>query len=80
MKSFSPTSFTHKPLQRDARHRQRARSKKAFNGFSGGWTSSRINLSALAGKKVKFRFRLATGPNGAWDSWILDDIRVFKCS
>ncbi len=52
---------------------------KAFSGFSGGWTSSRINLSSLAGKQVKFRFRLGTDFNGAYDSWILDDIRIYTC-
>jgi hypothetical protein len=53
--------------------------EKAFSGFSGGWTSSRIDLSSLAGKSVKFRFRLATDPNGAFDSWIIDDVRVYTC-
>jgi hypothetical protein len=52
---------------------------KAFSGFSGGWTSSRVDLSSLAGKNVRFRFRLATDPNGSWDSWILDDIRIYNC-
>lgn len=54
--------------------------QKAFSGFSGGWTSSRIDLSSLAGKSVKFRFRLATDFNGAFDGWIVDDIRVYSCT
>jgi bacillolysin len=52
---------------------------KAFSGFSGGWTSSRINLKSLAGKNVKFRFRVVTNFNGTGDSWAIDDIRVYTC-
>ncbi|MFC3694032.1 M4 family metallopeptidase [Chenggangzhangella methanolivorans] len=51
----------------------------AFSGFSGGWTSSRIDLSSLSGKKVKFRFRMATDFDGAWDGWIIDDVRLYTC-
>lgn len=53
--------------------------QRAFSGFSGGWTSSRINLAKLAGKRVKFRFRLATGNAGAWDAWLIDDVQMFAC-
>jgi len=54
--------------------------QKAFSGFSGGWTSSRIDLSSLAGKQVKFRFRVATDFNGAFDrGWMLDDVRIYTC-
>lgn len=53
--------------------------QKAFGGFSGGWTSSRINLASFAGKTVKFRFRVGTDSLGAGDGWYLDDIRVYTC-
>jgi len=51
----------------------------AFSGFSGGWTSSRIDLSSLAGQSVSFRFRLATAANGSNGPWLLDDIQVYTC-
>jgi Zn-dependent metalloprotease len=54
--------------------------ERAFSGFSGGWTSSRIDLASLAGKRVRFRFRLATSFVGAGDAWLLDDIRIFTCA
>ena len=53
--------------------------QQAFTGFSGGWTSSRIDLSSLAGKNVKFRFRAASDFNGMWDGWMIDDIRLYTC-
>lgn len=53
--------------------------QRAFSGFSGGWTSSRIDLSSLARKNVRFRFRVATDFNGTYDSWIIDDIRLYTC-
>lgn len=53
--------------------------QKAFSAFSGGWTSSRIDLSSLSGKNVKFRFRAASDFNGMWDGWMIDDIRVYTC-
>lgn len=53
--------------------------QKAFSGFSGGWTSSRIDLKSLSGSNVKFRFRAATDFNGTHDSWAIDDIRVYTC-
>jgi hypothetical protein len=53
---------------------------KAFTGFSGGWTSSRVNLASLANKNVKFRFRLSTSSKGAYDAWYLDDLQIFTCA
>jgi len=53
--------------------------QKAFSGFSGGWTSSRINLSSLEGKRIKFRFRLATDVHGSWDWWLIDDVQIYTC-
>jgi hypothetical protein len=55
--------------------------QRAFSGFSAGWTSSRVDLSSLAGKKVKFRFRVATdNSHGGFDGWILDDIQIYTCA
>lgn len=81
-KTFSSTSFTHNGYNATLLrgYSNKLEGKKAFSGFSGGWTSSRIKLTALEGKKVKFRFRVTTGIFGAWDTWLLDDIRVFSCT
>lgn len=53
--------------------------QQAFGGFSGGWTSSRLDLKSLAGKSVRFRFRLATDFQGADGGWFLDDINIYIC-
>jgi hypothetical protein len=34
----------------------------AFTAISRGYTSTRLNLAALAGQSVRFRFRLGTDP------------------
>ena len=57
--------------------------RSAFTGVSYGYTSSRADLSTLAGKKVRFRFRIGTdsyNPNTLkfW-GWFIDDIRIYTC-
>jgi bacillolysin len=52
----------------------------AFVSDSFGYISSRLNLNPLAGKNVKFRFRMGTN-NGGWDyGWFIDDIRIYTCA
>jgi Zn-dependent metalloprotease len=51
----------------------------AFVGDSHGYVSSRYNLSSLAGKTVKFRWRLGTDQAVAAKGWYVDDVRVYKC-
>ncbi|MDR4308174.1 M4 family metallopeptidase [Chelatococcus sambhunathii] len=51
----------------------------AFGDFSGGWTSSRIDLSSLAGKTVKFRFLVGTASQGTATGWMVDDVQVYSC-
>lgn len=51
----------------------------AFTTFSGGFTSSRVDLSSLAGQSVKFRFRVVADSAGAWDAWLLDNVQVYRC-
>ena len=53
--------------------------RRAFSGFSFGYTS--IDLSAFAGKRVKIRFRYATSDNSfsvpdGGTGWIIDDISL----
>jgi hypothetical protein len=81
-KRVTPRMFTHNPynLTLSVGTGNPVEGQKAFSGFSGGWTSSRINLAALTGKKVRFRFRMTTSPTGAHDSWLLDDVRIYTCA
>ena len=53
----------------------------AFGDESHGYVSTRLDLSALAGQSVRFRWHTSTdgsvsGPFG----WVLDDVRVYTCS
>ena len=53
--------------------------RATFTGFTRGYTSSRINLSSLAGQAVRFRFRIGTDSNTGFQGWFIDDIRVYRC-
>ena len=63
------------PLQDDLNNPLSGRA--SFNGNSGGYVQSLVNLSFLAGQEVRFRFRFATNQGGARDGWHIDNIRVF---
>jgi bacillolysin len=51
-----------------------------FGGVSGGYTSSRFDLSSLAGKSVRFRFRVASDFSTGNYGWFIDDIAVYSCA
>jgi Zn-dependent metalloprotease len=51
----------------------------AYTGTSFGFTSSRLNLSSLGGKNVRFRFRIANDEAYADDGWYIDNIRIYTC-
>jgi hypothetical protein len=54
----------------------------AFSGDSRGWTSSRAQLTAFAGKTVKIRFRVTTDGLPAISSgygWWIDNVKVYTC-
>ena len=51
----------------------------AFVGDSYGYTSSRFNLSTLAGQNVKFRFRIGTDDFIDDYGWFIDDFRLYTC-
>lgn len=53
--------------------------RRAFVGESGGYHSSRVNLSSLAGQTVRFRFRIGTDARYGDYGWFVDDIRVYTC-
>ncbi len=54
--------------------------RSAFVGTSHGYRSSRLNLSALAGQTVRFRWRMALDSSGYDSGWWLDDVRIYTCS
>ena len=56
-------------------------SQAAFGAESHGYVSTRLDLSALAGQSVRFRWRTSTdqifsGPFG----WVIDDVSVYTCN
>ncbi|MFN8167392.1 MAG: M4 family metallopeptidase [Candidatus Nanopelagicales bacterium] len=54
--------------------------RPAFTWQSQGYISSRANLSSLAGKSVKFRFRVAADNYGGDYGWFIDDVSVYTCA
>ena len=53
--------------------------RSAFCGTSYGYTSSRLNLTSLAGQNVRFRFRLGTDELVNDYGWFIDDVRIYTC-
>jgi Zn-dependent metalloprotease/photosystem II stability/assembly factor-like uncharacterized protein len=57
--------------------------RSAFVGSSYGYTASQLDLATLAGKAVRFRFRMLTlGSNPFYgdQGWFIDDIRIFQAA
>ncbi len=54
--------------------------RQAFTGNSGGYVVSRLNLSSLAGRSVRFRFRAATDSLVASPGWYIDDLQLYSCA
>jgi hypothetical protein len=54
--------------------------RKAFVGDSHGYVSSRYNLRFLAGKSVRFRWRISTDSYYYDWGWFLDDVRIYTCN
>jgi hypothetical protein len=53
--------------------------KNAFVGDSHGFVDSRYDLSSLAGKTVKFRWRMGTSNANYSTGWFVDDVRIYRC-
>jgi hypothetical protein len=53
--------------------------RQAFVGQSYGYISSRLDLSSLAGKSFRFRFRIGIDPYVGDYGWYIDDIRLYTC-
>jgi hypothetical protein len=54
--------------------------RRAFGAFSNGYRSTRINISSLAGRAVRFRFRVGTDNSVGFFGWFIDDISVYYCT
>jgi hypothetical protein len=53
--------------------------RQVFTGTSFGYTSTRLKLSNLAGRNVRFRFRIGTDDGLSSLGWVIDDIRIYQC-
>ena len=53
--------------------------KSAFTAESNGYISSRVDLSSLAGKQVRFRFRIGTDAAVDDYGWFIDDVSIYLC-
>jgi Zn-dependent metalloprotease len=53
--------------------------KSAFVDDSHGFVDSRYDLTTLAGKTVRFRWRMGTDSAGFITGWYLDDVRIYRC-
>ncbi len=55
------------------------RGRSAFVGESHGFTSSSYALKSLAGKTVRFRWRMGTDYTGNFLGWVVDDVSIYTC-
>jgi hypothetical protein len=53
--------------------------RDAFVNKSHGYRSSRATLTSLAGRNVRFRFRIGTDDLGGARGWFIDDVRISTC-
>jgi Fibronectin type III domain len=54
--------------------------RDAFTGVSSGYTSTRVDLSSLAGATVLLRFRISSDEIVGSRGWFIDDVDVYSCS
>jgi Zn-dependent metalloprotease len=53
--------------------------RSAFVGQSHGYVDSRYNLTTLAGKTIRFRWRLGTDSADNLSGWFVDEVRIYRC-
>ncbi|MFE6648421.1 M4 family metallopeptidase [Nocardioides sp. NPDC057772] len=51
-----------------------------FGGDSNGWMSSRVDLSAFAGKTVQFQWVVRGDNVGSFIGWFVDGIELYTCN
>lgn len=54
--------------------------RNAFTGSTGGYVSTQLDLSSLAGRSVLFRFRMGTDGWKDRMGWLVDDVAIYSCS
>ncbi|WP_182376523.1 M4 family metallopeptidase [Nocardioides sp. WS12] len=52
---------------------------KAFAGSSRGWVGSRVDLSSIAGQRIKPRFTMRSDDSLGAPGWYIDDVVVYTC-
>ncbi len=53
--------------------------RRAFTGTTGGYRTTQLDLSPLAGNNARFRFRMATDNGVASMGWWIDNLSLFSC-
>jgi hypothetical protein len=53
--------------------------RPAFVGDSAGYGSTRLNLTSLAGKQVRFRFRIGSDEAQEDYGWFIDNVEIYSC-
>ena len=56
------------------------RGRAAFVNESNGYYSSRLDLSSLAGRNVRFRFRIGSDQSFGDTGWFVDDVGIYQCA
>ena len=51
-----------------------------WTGESAGYRTVQVNLTPLAGKVVRFRFRMATDSQVPDNGWFIDDFQIYRCA
>lgn len=51
----------------------------AFVGTVPGYVSTQLDLTPLAGQRVRFRFRVGTDRAGGDIGWFVDDVAIYSC-
>jgi len=53
--------------------------KLAFTADSFGYRSTQLNLANLAGRNVRFRFRMGSDGGTALLGWFIDNVQIYQC-
>jgi hypothetical protein len=56
--------------------------RSAFTGASIGYVATQLNLSPVAGSRIRFRFRIGTDSTATQDDvgWVVDDVSLYSCA
>lgn len=54
--------------------------RRAFTANSRGYASARVDLSGLAGRNLRLRFRMGSDRAVGGIGWYIDDVRIYVCT